>query len=154
MATGAYSWEHELEGYQQMIPDMAISEHSIFPTEEGVGLWVVREGTVADNVRSRSLGLAGTKARIEDVEYWFTTDDFKIAKHVQMVPRIEAPIALCIGVDAAATINSGGSAEAYLEAVKNYETTGRFVDPGQPAVAKAPEAAWLVEGKSVPMPLG
>ena len=154
LASGQYSWENEMKGYLAMIPDWHLTEYALFPSEEGVAIWAVYEGTAADNARARSLGLAGKRMRVEDADIWFLDDDLKIWKHVQEIPRIEPVIALCIGAEAAAGINSGASAEAYLQAVRDFEKTGRFVDPDTPAVAVAPTAAWLVDGKSVPMPLG
>ena len=152
--SGRYAGSDEIKGYTAMIPDWHRSELALFPSEEGVAIWRVFEGTAADNARSRSLGLAGKKIRVEAADIWFLNERLQVWKHVQEIPRIEAAIALCIGTEAAAGINSGASAEAYVEAVERFKTTGRFVDPDQPAVAMKPIAAWLVEGKSVPMPLG
>ena len=136
---GSYSWSHDLGAYQRMVPDWHVTESAIFPSEEGVAIFVAFEGTAADNVRARSLGLANQRLRLEDAEVWFTNEDFEITKHVQEIPRIEAAIALCFGTDVAAEIN-GGSGEAYIAAVQRFMETGQFVDPDQPAVAQPPSS--------------
>ncbi|MGC4252208.1 MAG: hypothetical protein QM605_12320 [Sphingobium sp.] len=142
--------EIEAKVFWAMVPDWRATHYEIYPSEEGVLVWTVFEGTVADNARSRSLDLAGKTLRFDEVDVFLTNEDFEIVRRMCHgdINQCDAVIQLCMGVSAF----QPAAADDYSAAMARLAAGQPVVDPDQPTAPIPPSRYWLADGKLVPMP--
>jgi hypothetical protein len=142
--------ELEMQTFWEHVPDLRAVRYEIYPSDEGVLLWSVFEGTVKDTPRARSLELSNKTLHFDEVDMWFTDDDFQIIRQMVVVDhnQLDALTQLCRGASAFAPgamprLGHGDSAAAGAERV----------DPDQPTKPIQPPLTWLVDGRQVPIPV-
>ncbi len=133
------------------IPDFSLVEYTVFPSEEGVAIYSVFEGTAKDTPRSRSMGLANKRLRMGEVDMYYTNEDLEINRHVLFVLGQNAITALMMEGWQEGWVDDGSAREGYDAAVAKYAETGHVVDSNKPITPTRGTIQWYADGQILPL---